>query len=284
MNARALTLALVAAAGAPAFAQTGQVTYTLSWSEAAGGNGNGILEPGESAQIVLRASFTPAVGSPITYEPPPGTGSGTVAGLGMINFDLAGDCINHQGTWTLSGTGFQGTTGTTWGVRTGWGFGMPGQVMPNGDVIGCLAGQFRVSSADPTNPVVEIWRGKWTPSSWTARFVIFRVRAAEAAGLQHSSLAVQIDPTPQYALINVAAQFSQIYIPIGQAVLVPCPCYANCDGSTGTPVLTVNDFVCYMSRFAAGDAYANCDGSTSPPVLTVNDFVCFQAQFASGCL
>jgi murein tripeptide amidase MpaA len=61
------------------------------------------------------------------------------------------------------------------------------------------------------------------------------------------------------------------------------PCYANCDGSTGSPVLTVNDFICFQSRFASGDSYANCDGSTTTPALTVNDFICFQTQFASGC-
>jgi hypothetical protein len=60
-------------------------------------------------------------------------------------------------------------------------------------------------------------------------------------------------------------------------------CYANCDGSSSTPVLTVNDFICFQGRFAAGDSYANCDGSTSIPRLTVNDFVCFQAKFAAGC-
>jgi hypothetical protein len=70
---------------------------------------------------------------------------------------------------------------------------------------------------------------------------------------------------------------------IAAGVPVICSCYANCDGSTSPPVLTVNDFVCFQARFAAGDSYANCDGSTSAPVLTVNDFVCFQSRFAAGC-
>jgi hypothetical protein len=61
------------------------------------------------------------------------------------------------------------------------------------------------------------------------------------------------------------------------------PCAANCDGSTTPPVLNVNDFICFQSRFAAGDPYANCDGSTTPPVLNVNDFICFQSQYAAGC-
>jgi hypothetical protein len=60
-------------------------------------------------------------------------------------------------------------------------------------------------------------------------------------------------------------------------------CYANCDGSTAAPILNINDFVCFMARFSAGDPYANCDGSSIPPVLTVNDFVCFQTAFAAGC-
>jgi hypothetical protein len=60
-------------------------------------------------------------------------------------------------------------------------------------------------------------------------------------------------------------------------------CYANCDGSVQPPVLNVNDFVCFQTRFAAGDSSANCDGSTAPPVLNVSDFVCFQARFAAGC-
>jgi hypothetical protein len=58
------------------------------------------------------------------------------------------------------------------------------------------------------------------------------------------------------------------------------PCYANCDGSTQTPVLNVNDFVCFQTRFAAANAYADCDMSGT---LNVNDFVCFQTRFAAGC-
>jgi hypothetical protein len=60
-------------------------------------------------------------------------------------------------------------------------------------------------------------------------------------------------------------------------------CYANCDQSTEPPVLNVEDFVCFQTRFAAGQPYANCDGSTSPPTLNVADFVCFMQRFAAGC-
>src|SRR6185295_15018986 len=48
-------------------------------------------------------------------------------------------------------------------------------------------------------------------------------------------------------------------------------CYANCDGSTGNPMLNANDFQCFLNKFAVSDPYANCDGSTGSPVLNAND-------------
>jgi uncharacterized membrane protein len=57
-------------------------------------------------------------------------------------------------------------------------------------------------------------------------------------------------------------------------------CYANCDLSTGSSVLNVNDFICFQSRFAAADPYADCNRDSA---LNLNDFVCFQAAFAAGC-
>jgi hypothetical protein len=60
-------------------------------------------------------------------------------------------------------------------------------------------------------------------------------------------------------------------------------CYANCDCSTASPVLNVNDFQCFLNKYATGDLYANCDASTTAPVLNINDFICFQQKFAAGC-
>lgn len=61
------------------------------------------------------------------------------------------------------------------------------------------------------------------------------------------------------------------------------PCYANCDASTAAPILTINDFQCFINRYAAGNPAANCDRSTGAPVLNINDFQCFVNTFASGC-
>ena len=57
-------------------------------------------------------------------------------------------------------------------------------------------------------------------------------------------------------------------------------CYANCDESAGVPILTANDFQCFLDKFVSGNSYANCDGTGG---LTANDFQCFLGQFASGC-
>ena len=63
----------------------------------------------------------------------------------------------------------------------------------------------------------------------------------------------------------------------------PVACYANCDDSTVPPILNINDFQCFLNKFASGDTYANCDNSTNPPVLNANDFQCFMNKFAAGC-
>ena len=69
----------------------------------------------------------------------------------------------------------------------------------------------------------------------------------------------------------------------GAAIAVPPLCYANCDLSAAPPVLNLNDFICFLNRFAAGDPYANCDASTQPPLLNVLDFTCFLNRLAAGC-
>jgi hypothetical protein len=61
------------------------------------------------------------------------------------------------------------------------------------------------------------------------------------------------------------------------------PCYANCDGSTASPCLNVQDFGCFLNRFANSETYANCDNSTIAPVLNIQDFGCFLNAFANGC-
>jgi len=66
-------------------------------------------------------------------------------------------------------------------------------------------------------------------------------------------------------------------------LIASTPCYANCDGSTGSPALTASDFTCFLTKFRANDSAANCDGSTGSPSLTASDFTCFLTKFRAGC-
>jgi predicted outer membrane repeat protein len=74
-----------------------------------------------------------------------------------------------------------------------------------------------------------------------------------------------------------------VVLDMGAYEYEPPPCYPNCDGSTILPILNVNDFLCFLNRFAAGDTWANCDGSSLIPVLNVNDYFCFLNAYAQGC-
>ncbi len=56
-----------------------------------------------------------------------------------------------------------------------------------------------------------------------------------------------------------------------------CACYADCNNSGG---LSIADFGCFQSQFAAGHAYADCNNSGG---LSIADFGCFQSRFAAGC-
>ncbi|MBL9030582.1 MAG: hypothetical protein JNM80_02605 [Phycisphaerae bacterium] len=64
----------------------------------------------------------------------------------------------------------------------------------------------------------------------------------------------------------------------GLIQLVGCPnCYADCDNNHR---LDVNDFVCFMTKYAQQDPYANCDVGA---VVDPTDFACFMAKYAAGC-
>jgi hypothetical protein len=191
-------------------AQTPRVSYELSW-KALPSNNQGphpLLQFGDYAQIVLTARVSPPIGSVISL---PNNTQGTVAGLGSISFDLkACDAIvNNNPQWTLSGQGFQGTTGTTWGLRSGWMFGFAGTPQPDGSVLSIQTAQFVPPGGTPssTNPVSEIWRGKWNPGTIqpgnTTRFTCYPIQ---------STVYVQTGPDPTYASIAATADPSTIQI------------------------------------------------------------------------
>lgn len=55
------------------------------------------------------------------------------------------------------------------------------------------------------------------------------------------------------------------------------PCYPDCNQSGN---LSIADFTCFQTKYAAGDPYADCNASG---VLTIADFTCFQTRYVAGC-
>lgn len=197
-------------AAAAARGQEALATHLWTFVEVATGTNtpvgapDGILQPGESARLTLSVSFTPAVGSTITYTPPPGTGVGTVAGLGSVFFDILGG-PGSQGTWSFHQR------------AAGFPIGGPGSELPGGTGrTGAGADQLSVSNT--TNPVDAIWSMVWTPASYSSRAVMWQGAPSASSPNAHSSLFVQVGPGPNYIGLFIPGQFGSVSIPI-----VPAP-------------------------------------------------------------
>jgi uncharacterized protein (TIGR03382 family) len=215
MKTRAI-VGIVALAGT-AFAAQAQEMVTFSWAftevlantTTPVANPNGLIEPGEGAELRLSVSFTPAVGGAITYTPPPGTGNGTVGGLASIFFDLSASA-GHNGT-------FHNIT------RLGaWGIGGVGSIEANG-VTAAQAGQFPLpgQTANPANPINNIWRVRWTPNSYENRVVTFTAGKAAASSGTGAGLYIEYggDPEdPAYVSKQVAGNFGS-----AQITVIPSP-------------------------------------------------------------
>lgn len=181
----------LAASISPALGQEA-VTYAVNFVEVVAGTNtpvsspNGLVDLGEGMRIQVSVLITPGIGSPVTYVPPPAPGSGTLAGLGSVFFDLT-VTGNTTGTWNNLGR------------ASGWGLGANGTI--NGQNIDAAqAGQFVLpgSTANSTNPINAIWRGVWTPTSYPAGMdVTFAVHAAIASGGQHSSILIRYGSDPE---------------------------------------------------------------------------------------
>jgi hypothetical protein len=125
----------------------------------------------------------------------------------------------------------------------------PGGTVTFKDAGGAIIGTLPISVASM----------QWNWHGWQSSVPIARVE-------------IVADPNPGRPLC-----FDAMYLSVA------APCYANCDGSTASPVLNVADFSCFLGKYANGDTYANCDGSTAAPTLNVSDFTCFLQKYASGC-
>ncbi len=211
MNFRAaLWLTFIACAAASAGAQElVQVSYT--WREVLANTStpvsapNSTVDPGEGAQISLHVEAlingSNAVGQTVAYTPPPPPGSGTVRGISNFNYDLVGD----NGNSTAAGA---------WGPRSISPIFFAGAFTGNPDLGGAILAGFDGSqwvpvggTANSTNPVLDAFRGVWTPASYSERSVLFKARPGPDGRFgQHNGILVAYsiarpdpnDPTTWY--------------------------------------------------------------------------------------
>ncbi len=122
------------------------------------GNKNGIVEPGETARIVLGVSFSPTLGQPANWQSvtPWGTLPGTVECFGALRFGLFGGGDAETGQLSFKGkapvewtSSYNYTKGSIWNV---WLRQDPGSVLIY------------------DNPLDLMW-WDWIPDSYDPRYV-----------------------------------------------------------------------------------------------------------------
>jgi hypothetical protein len=209
-------------------------TLSLSWIEDPAGphNGNGVLDTGETALIVMDISFT-GQNTAASFSPSIGSfSSGTILGLGSAYVDIrstAGDAAGlYNGGITVpasTSVGPNNTGGTTgYGVRSGWRLGgnvANGTQAANGfQNIG--PGQLPTdpSGANTANPISGAERLGWTPTSYAQRTQTFTVSGAVGTNNNVVGLYFDLDggTTGGAAyLTNANINFGSVNIPIAPA-------------------------------------------------------------------
>jgi hypothetical protein len=114
--------------------------------------------------------------------------------------------------------------------------------------------------------------GRWDGTQW------HRVGVG-LNGEVYSLASMKLGQTPMLFAAGLVHTIGQGSVP-GIAKWVGCPqCYANCDSSRTAPAVNVEDFTCFINRFAQRDPYADCnvDGW-----LNVDDFNCFIGRFVEA--
>ena|ERR1051326_925590 len=220
-------LALTAVAGIAAAAHgqattASTMTYAFSFTEAPGGNGNGVIDPGESAVIHLTASFT-NVNTTGAYSPfPPGPGSGTIRGFGSGFLDLNGTSNNGgnaNGSWDVDPNVNGYGTNSSWDLvqnATGWGT----SANSGANLLNIQMGQFPLSNTAivATTPIVDIWTGRWTPNSYSTRTVTFQSLAGTASGGIAAAIIFKTSAGPVGASLDAQhTVFGNVAIPVAPA-------------------------------------------------------------------
>lgn len=105
---------------------------------------------------------------------------------------------------------------------------------------------------------------------------------------QNAWSAILVGLTPSPVFTNITGVKIRLGLdpamPVGEVFLIDdigfktCP--ANCDGSTNSPILTNNDFQCFLNAFARRDASCSVAGYGR---LSAEDFQGYLNNYAAGC-
>ncbi len=199
MNGHVVAI-VVLAAGGIARGQTyppETMDFTITLRDA-GGNNNGIVEPGEVVDLRVAARFTPGVGQATLWNNYPGsTGA-------------AGTVLYFAGS-TIDVIGVQGSAAGSlnWEVSSPVYIGLPGTLDPlTNSVWGSMAGQLPWYWPSQANPI-EILRGTWTPAVYQPRTLEYRVDPKEG----YIFLLVGLPQPVGEATINAGSQASIQIVP-----------------------------------------------------------------------
>jgi hypothetical protein len=213
-----LILAAAARAQGPFTTSGTTVTLALAWSELRG-NHNGVLEPGESALLRMTASFTNQ-NTVVTFTPGLGTfGSGTLRGFGSMFLDINGSG-GAQGDWDVS-------PAHGYGVDPIWDLaGYEGTPTNGGSsLVNLEAAQFPLTPAEiiTANPVIDLWRGVWTPAQYSARPVAFRLSPNAAPEGATATVLVQLSGA---LAMHVQPEAAHLMLGFVSIPIIPAPASA----------------------------------------------------------
>lgn len=200
--------------GAMSRAQPVHFDVSLRWTEVVAGSNtpvafpNGVLDQGEAALVSLSVSFSPPVGTLVPYQYPSPGGIAPIAGFAGIGFSMIA-------TSALGGDWSSPTSSQGFDV----GLSVP---LPDGSILLCGATQTPSGSSfpNPVNPLPDLWRAVWTPSTYSSRQVSFAVEpAADGAPRDYVYLGTGSTGNPFFGW---AYGTNTTYTPISFPV-APCP-------------------------------------------------------------
>ncbi|MFN0132803.1 MAG: hypothetical protein ACKVW3_09805 [Phycisphaerales bacterium] len=191
---RATAIAALCVLAMPSAICRAQEAFEYSWEvkDVAGTgptNANGIIEPGEDAQIFFNVSFRPGVGGTAVWDTLGGMGQlGIVGGLGWTSGNIIADQNMNTGDWI--GIGY----------RSGFNLGVSAVIQPpQNHLLSWGFGQFLLPGETP-NPLNDTWFfwAKWRPDDYTPREMRFHYERTTGQTDARVILDIGVGGMPEY--------------------------------------------------------------------------------------